>query len=231
MTRLLVVEDDQSLREGLRTVLEKAGYSVTTAVRGVDALRELRAEPPDLVVLDLMLPELDGSYVLEQARAEGFSGPVIILSARDSVEDKIRGLRTGADDYVTKPFELEELLARIAARLRRSTDRRTFQFGEIVVDLDAHTVFRGSRPVHLTPKEFDLLAVFVESPDRVLERGDILERVWGPDYRGTHRTVDNFVRALRTKLEDNPEQPKHLLTVHARGYRFSPNPAATRSPD
>ncbi len=219
---LLVVEDDQTLREGLRRVLEKSGYRVSTAVRGIDALRLIREEAPDLVVLDLMLPGLDGTYVLEKIREEGFTAPVIILSARDSVEDRIRGLRTGADDYVTKPFDLEELLARIAVRLRRSYEPRIARFGDVVVDAGARSVTRGGREVHLTPKEFDLLAYFVEHPGEALSRGRILEDVWGPDYRGTRRTVDNFVRALRAKLEEDPEDPRFFLTVRARGYRFDP---------
>ncbi len=219
---LLVVEDDQTLREGLRRVLEKSGYRVSTAVRGIDALRLIREEPPDLVVLDLMLPGLDGTYVLEKIRAEGFTAPVIILSARDSVEDRIRGLRTGADDYVTKPFDLEELLARIAVRLRRSYEPRVFRFGDVLVDAGARSVTRRGEEVHLTPKEFDLLVYFAEHPGEALSRGRILEDVWGADYRGTRRTVDNFVRALRAKLEDDPEEPRFFQTVRARGYRFDP---------
>ncbi len=219
---LLVVEDDQTLREGLRRVLEKSGYRVSTAVRGIDALRLIREEPPDLVVLDLMLPGLDGTYVLEKIRSEGFTAPVIILSARDSVEDRIRGLRTGADDYVTKPFDLEELLARIAVRLRRSYEPRLFRFGDVVVDAGARSVTRGGEELHLTPKEFDLLVYFAEHPGEALSRGKILEDVWGADYRGTRRTVDNFVRALRAKLEDDPEEPRFFQTVRARGYRFDP---------
>ncbi|UCF67726.1 MAG: response regulator transcription factor [Acidobacteriota bacterium] len=220
--RLLVVEDDESLREGLRVVLEKAGYEVRTAIRGQDALQQIREDPPDLVVLDLMLPGLDGSFVLERARRDGFTAPVIILSARASVEDRIWGLRKGADDYVTKPFDLGELLARINARLRRAHGEHELGFGDIVVDLAARRVVRRGEAVHLTPKEFDLLALLVMHPDRALNRGRILDEVWGNDYQGTRRTVDNFVRSLRIKLEDDPENPRFLLTVRARGYRFDP---------
>ncbi|RMG45667.1 MAG: DNA-binding response regulator [Acidobacteria bacterium] len=223
--RILVVEDDATLREGLRMVLERAGYQVRTAVRGEEALKQIREEPPDLVVLDLMLPGLDGTYVLQRARKEGFTAPVVILSARTSVEDRIYGLRSGADDYVTKPFELDELLARIAVRLRRTHAPERVRFGDTVVDLTARRVTRGGEEIHLTPKEFDLLAFFVTRPGRVVSRGTILEEVWGPDYRGTRRTVDNFVRSLRTKLESDPESPRHFLTVRARGYRFEPGPA------
>ncbi len=219
---LLVVEDDQSLRDGLRVVLEQAGYQVSTAVRGEDALKLIRASPPDLVVLDLMLPGLDGRYVLERSRAEGFTAPVIILSARDSLEDKLRGLDTGADDYVTKPFEIEELLARIMVRLRSAAPLRRFAFGEFVVDLDAGELHRNGKLLHLTPKEFDLLAFFLQNPNHALSRSRILEQVWGQDYRGTGRTVDNFVRGLRTKIEQDPERPRFLRTVRARGYRFNP---------
>ncbi len=221
-TRLLIVEDDRSLREGLKIVLEQAGYDVETAIRGQDALRTIREQPPDLVILDLMLPGLDGSYVLEKARQEGFTAPVIILSARDSLEDKIHGFDTGADDYVTKPFELEELLARVMVRLRSSEQSRRFVFGQTVVDLEARRIQRGDEEIHLTPKEFDLLALFLDNPERALSRSRILEEVWGTDYRGTGRTVDNFVRGLRTKIESDPDNPRFLRTVRARGYRFSP---------
>jgi DNA-binding response OmpR family regulator len=218
----LVVEDDQSLREGLRTVLERAGYRVSTAIRGQEALRIIREAPPDLVILDLMLPGLDGSFVLERSRQEGFRAPVIIVSARDKVADKIQGLRTGADDYVTKPFDLEELLARIAVHLRRSHEEGEIRFGEVVVDLEAKRVRRAGAEIHLTPKEHDLLEYFLHHPGIALGRGKILDEVWGEDYSGTRRTVDNFVRALRTKLEPTPEEPRHFLTVWARGYRFEP---------
>ncbi len=220
--RLLVVEDDRTLREGLQASLERAGYEVRTAIRGMDALKAIREDPPDLVLLDLMLPGLDGTYVLEQARKEGFTSPVIILSARATLEEKIQGLGLGADDYVTKPFELEELLARIEVRLRRDRDEQKVHFGEVTVDLSARQITKKGEVVHLTPKEFDLLELFVHNRNRALSRGRILEEVWGNDYRGTRRTVDNFVRALRSKLEDDPEDPHFILTVRARGYRFSP---------
>lgn len=222
VARILVVEDDATLREGLRTVLSKAGYEVTTAIRGEAALKLIREEPFDLVVLDLMLPGLDGSYVLEHARREGFTAPVIILSARSSVEDRVRGLRTGADDYVVKPFDLGELLARIAVRLRRQSAAEAVRFGDVVVDPESRVVLRGGQEVHLTPKEFDLLLFFLQNRDRALGRGRILEEVWGTEYRGTRRTVDNFVRALRLKLEVTPDEPRFFHTVRARGYRFSP---------
>ena len=219
---ILVVEDDQSLRQGLRLVLERAGYRVRSAIRGHDALKIIRETPPDLVILDLMLPGIDGSFVLQRSRQEGFNAPVIILSARDSVADKIRGLHTGADDYVTKPFDLEELLARIAVRLRRADREGEAHFGDVTVDRVAREVRRGGVVVHLTPKEYDLLDYFLRRPRMALGRGKILEEVWGPEYTGTRRTVDNFVRALRTKLERSPDEPRHFLTVWARGYRFEP---------
>jgi two-component system, OmpR family, alkaline phosphatase synthesis response regulator PhoP len=223
---ILVVEDDQSLRAGLRVVLERAGYTVSVAIRGEEALRTIREAPPDLVILDLMLPGLDGNVVLKMARQEGFQAPVIIVSARDRVEDKIHGLHTGADDYVTKPFDLEELLARIAVRLRRAHAGGEVRFGDVVVDLSARQARRAGEIVHLTPKEFDLLEFFVAHAGIALGRGRILEEVWGADYQGTRRTVDNFVRALRIKLERDPEQPRHFVTVWARGYRFEQGSAS-----
>ncbi len=217
---VLVVEDDESLRNGLVRVLERAGYVVSAAVRGQDALKVIRETPPDLVLLDLMLPGLDGTFVLKKARQEGFAAPVIILSARDTVEDKIAGLHIGADDYVTKPFDLDELLARISVRLRRTLPVGEFRFGDVIVDRTARHVRRGGETIHLTPKEFDLLEFFIAHAGIALGRGRILEEVWGTDYQGTRRTVDNFVRGLRTKLEVDPEQPRHFVTVWARGYRF-----------
>ncbi len=223
--RILVVEDDSSLRDGLALVLRKNGYEVLTAIRGQDALKIVREQSLDLMILDLMLPGLDGSYVLEHARREGHLMPVIILSARTSVEDKIRGLRNGADDYVTKPFDLGELLTRVTVCLRRTRQPETVRVGELVVDLAARTATRRGEPLRLTPKEFDLLAFFLAQPGKALARGKILEEVWGSDYSGTKRTVDNFVRALRTKIEDDPEAPKYIQTVRARGYLFDPRGA------
>lgn len=224
LRHILVVEDDQTLREGLVRALEGAGYKTSSAVRGQDALARIRSAPPDLVVLDLMLPGMDGFFVLDKARAEGFSGPVIILSARNAPEDKIKGLDLGADDYVTKPFDLQELLARVAARFRRHDAPSEVRFGSIVVDREARQAFRSGQPVHLTPKEFDLLQLFLDHPRTALSRGRILEGVWGTGYEGTRRTVDNFVRALRAKLEEDPEDPRHFKTVWARGYAFEPTP-------
>lgn len=220
--RILVVEDDASLRDGLALVLKRGGYDVLTAIRGQDALKIIRETVLDLMILDLMLPGLDGSYVLEQARREGFTFPVVILSARSSVEDKIRGLRTGADDYVTKPFDLQELLMRVAVCLRRTRQPELVRFGPVTIDLAARMAQKGGEEVHLTPKEFDLLAFFLANPGKALGRGKILEEVWGGDYTGTRRTVDNFVRALRAKFEEDPERPRYFQTVRARGYLFDP---------
>lgn len=220
--RILIVEDDASLRLGLELALGREGYLVLTAYRGLDALKIIREQPIDLVLLDLMLPGLDGTFVLRQAREEGFTMPVIILSARSSVEDKIQGLSTGADDYVTKPFDLKELMARIAARLRRTGEPGATRFGTLQIDFDARLVAKEGQEVHLTPKEYDLLEFLIRNAGRAVGRGKILEEVWGSDYRGTRRTVDNFVRSLRAKLEDDPEAPRLILTVRASGYRFDP---------
>lgn len=219
---ILIIEDEAKVAKALRTGLETEGYEVTAAATGEDGYFLATTRSFDLVVLDLMLPGLDGSYVLEHARREGFTAPVIILSARSSVEDRIRGLRTGADDYVVKPFDLGELLARIAVRLRRQSAVELARFGDVVVDPESRVVSRGGEEVHLTPKEFDLLLFFIGNPYRALARGRILEEVWGTEYRGTRRTVDNFVRALRLKLEEVPDEPRFFHTVRARGYRFSP---------
>jgi DNA-binding response OmpR family regulator len=223
---ILVVEDDPALRSGLVMNLSEVGYTVRAEARGDRALESILADPPDLVLLDLILPGLDGMQVLRRMRRDGYLGPVIILSARDTNPDKIRGLDDGADDYVTKPFDLEELLARVAAALRRERIRigaeNVVSWDDVTVDLAAHRVERAGEIEHLTPREFDLLSFLIRNPGRTYSRADLLESIWGMDYGGTLRTVDNFVRALRVKLERDPQRPEHFVTVRGHGYRFDP---------
>lgn len=221
---VLVIEDDRTLARGLVMNLELEGFRVLHAADGEAGLRLALAESPDLIVLDLMLPGLDGFGVVAALRERGRATPVVVLSARGEVSDKVEALARGADGYLTKPFSLRELVARIRAALRRPSwdaghDRRV-RFGDIEVALDRREVLRAGAPVALTAREFDLLAFLVAHPGRVYARERLLDAVWGYDYEGTTRTVDNFVRRLRVKLEADPSQPRHLVTAHGEGYRF-----------
>jgi len=222
--RILVVEDDRAVREGLRLNLELAGYRVSGAADGVDGMRMAFDERPDLIVLDVMLPGWSGLDILAELRARGVEVPVLILSARGTTDNKVEGLNIGADDYLAKPFELAELLARVEAMLRR---RRTagraappIAFGDVVVDRQHRLVTVGGREVALSAKEFDLLLMLADTPGRPRSRGEILDRVWGWGYEGSARTVDNFILSLRQKLEADPARPRHILTVRQVGYKL-----------
>jgi DNA-binding response OmpR family regulator len=228
---VLVIEDDPTIREVLSYHLARAGHEVVTAADGVAALQALRAHEPDLVLLDLMLPRMAGLDVLRQLRYE-HATPVIIVSARAEEAEKIAGLNTGADDYVTKPFSVAELMARVQAALRRSAVRGTevtavdVGGGVIEVDAERHEVRRRGELVHLTPKEFELLAFLLRHANRVCSRDAILNAVWGYGYEGDTRTVDVHMHWLRQKLEDDPAHPEHLVTVRNYGYKFLPRPSS-----
>jgi DNA-binding response OmpR family regulator len=225
--RVLVVEDDETLRTALRYALTREGFEVLTAADGPAGLRAALSERPHLVVLDLMLPGMDGLEVCRRVRAAS-EVPVLILTARADEVDKVVGLELGADDYVTKPFSMRELVARVRALLRRSPASNGHDAPEVLsgagttVDLRARTVRRGETPIDLNPKEFDLLVFFLRHPNHVLSREQILDSVWGYDFAGGTRTVDVHVRWLREKIEKNPSQPVHLQTVRGSGYRFVP---------
>ncbi len=221
--RILVVEDDLAILTGLSMNLKFEGYEVLQAQDGRQGLARALDEAPDLMVLDLMLPELNGFEVLRELRQRGRDTPVVVLSAKSAETDKILGLDLGADDYVVKPFGLQELLARIKAVLRRRFPAATQQpvgFGDVQVDLPAKTVTRDGQPVELTAQEFKLLAHFLAHPGRTFSREELLGAAWGFHYEGSARTVDNFMRQLRMKLEPDPESPRHFLTVRGLGYRF-----------
>jgi DNA-binding response OmpR family regulator len=221
--RILVVEDDLAILTGLSMNLRFEGYEVLQAQDGRQGLARALDEAPDLVVLDLMLPELNGYEVLKELRQRGRDTPVVVLSAKGSEHDKILGLNLGADDYVVKPFGLQELLARIKAVLRRrfpSATQPPLSFGDVLVDPVAKTVTRAGQPVELTAQEFKLLAHFLAHPGRTFSREELLSAAWGYDYQGSARTVDNFMRQLRLKLEPDPEEPRHFVTVRGLGYRF-----------
>lgn len=223
---ILVVEDDRALREGLAMNFRLRGYRVLAAADGAAGLAAAFDARPDLVVLDLMLPALDGLEILAELRTHEVDVPVLVLSARGRLDDKVRGLRLGADDYLAKPFELPELLARVEALLRRRRTARRREspvsFGEVTVDPAARRVTVAGREVAVSAKEFDLLHLLATSPGRVHSREAILERVWGFAFEGTARTVDNFIHALRRKLEVDPGRPRHIVTVRNVGYRLEP---------
>ncbi|HJQ41086.1 MAG TPA: response regulator transcription factor [Thermoanaerobaculia bacterium] len=220
---ILVIEDNEELAFGLQTNLEIEGYEVHVAADGNSGLEAARTLHPHLLVLDLMLPGPDGFRVLRSIREEGLHVPVLILTARAEEVDKVRGLKLGADDYVTKPFGILEFLARVEALLRRSAAplaRRTSRFGEIVIDRDARAVFRRGERVSLKPKEFDLLVALFDRDERAVSRLELVRDVWGYSDSVITRTVDTHVAELRRKLEDDPRIPAHILTVQRYGYRL-----------
>ena len=222
---ILVIEDDPSITMGLELNLQAEGYRVILAHDGEDGLAKARQEEVDLLILDVMLPRLNGFEVLRMLRGEGSEIPVLMLSARGAEIDKVMGLELGAEDYVTKPFGVAELLARVRAILRREGKGRggrgvVLRSGVLEINPDTRQVVRDGKEVELTATEFDVLLCLVEAKGRVLSREQIQAHVWGRNHHGTTRTVDNFLLQLRAKLEDDPAEPKHLVTVRGVGYRF-----------
>ena len=221
--RILVVEDDLSILTGVSMSLRFEGYEVLQAQDGRAGLQKTIDENPDLLVLDLMMPQMNGYEVLEELRTRGNQTPIVVLSAKGLERDRIVGLNLGADDYVVKPFSLDELLARIRAVLRRrypSIVEALVKFANTVVDLRAKTVTNGGAPVELTAQEFKLLAHFVGHIGRTFSRDELLAGAWGYGYEGTARTVDNFISQLRQKFEVDADDPQHFKTVRGLGYRF-----------
>lgn len=224
--RVLVVEDDETLRFALAHNLKREGYTVVQAARGDDALKLAREDPPDLIVLDVMLPGIDGIQVCRLLRRDT-DVPIIMLTALGGESDRVAGLDIGADDYMAKPFGVRELMARIRALLRRSGPRAApdtgpslIISGDVALDRDRREVKRGDRLLSLKPKEYDLLLFFLQHPGRLLSREQILDEVWGYDFYGGPRTVDVHVRWLRQKIENDPGEPKRLRTVRGSGYLF-----------
>jgi two-component system, OmpR family, alkaline phosphatase synthesis response regulator PhoP len=228
MYRILLIEDNQDLCFGLRNNLEIEGYTVDTAGSGRTGLQAFLLAHPDLVILDLMLPELDGFRVLRTLREQGDATPILILTAKGEEADKVRGLRMGADDYVTKPFGLLELLARVEALLRRASPKgihasptsEVQRFGSIEVDPHTRTVRREAEDIVLAPKEFDLLLALLRAGGGAVSRLSLLQQVWGYSSAVVSRTVDTHIAELRRKLEDDPSSPRHILTVRKMGYRI-----------
>ncbi len=224
--RVLLIEDDPAIVAGLELNLALEGYEVLTAADGEAGYRRALEERPDLVLLDVMLPGINGLEVLRRLREIDADVPVLILTARGEEGDRVLGLQLGADDYISKPFHLPELRARINAALRRQRLRAAghsvVAFGDVRVDLDRHQVTRAGRSVPMTAREFALLAYFLRNPERALTREILLDEVWQTEYL-TQRTIDNFVGRLRAKLEPDPDRPRYFLTVRGVGYRFEPS--------
>ncbi|HET9496059.1 MAG TPA: response regulator transcription factor [Chloroflexia bacterium] len=250
--KILVVDDEKTLRDMLEYNLRREGFSVLTAADGAQAVKLASEQRPDLIILDIMLPAMSGFDVVREVRRQA-TVPILLLSAREEEIDKVLGLELGADDYLTKPFSLRELLARVRAMLRRSaiigvaqaqegtvvpgrqplalSERETppvLSAGDLEIDLGRRSVTLAGSPVSLKPKEFDLLAFLASNPQHVFSREVLLDRVWGYDYVGGTRTVDVHVRWLRTKLEADPGEPQYIQTVYGVGYRFG-QPVAARS--
>ncbi|MDQ2749763.1 MAG: response regulator transcription factor [Actinomycetota bacterium] len=224
MTRVLVVEDEESFSDALSYMLRREGYEVEVAATGPDALTAFDRAGADMVLLDMMLPGLSGTEVCRSLRAKSHV-PIIIVTARDSEVDKVVGLELGADDYVTKPFSSRELVARIRAVLRRGAEPdelmpSTVEVGPVRMDVERHVVSVDGTQTPMPLKEFDLLELLLRNAGRVLTRGQLIDRVWGADYVGDTKTLDVHVKRLRSKIEPDPANPKHLITVRGLGYKF-----------
>jgi two-component system response regulator RegX3 len=224
MAKVLVVEDEQSLREALVFFLEKEGHEVLVAVDGEEAIRVFESSGADIILLDLMLPKIDGNQVCKQIRQTS-NVPIIMLTAKDSEIDKIVGLEIGADDYITKPYSTRELLARIKAVLRRQVEPpltvgSVLIAGELRLDSDRHVVTLNGNTLTLPLKEFELLELLMENVNRVLTRGQIIDRVWGSNYFGDTKTLDVHIKRLRSKVEEDPARPKYIQTVRGLGYKL-----------
>ena len=226
MKRILVIEDEPQMLLGLRDNLELEGYDVQTAADGDEGLARAASFNPDLVILDVMLPKKNGFDVCRELRARSNATPIVMLTARSAETDKVLGLELGADDYVTKPFSITELLARVRAVLRRSGSQKTaavsdnVRIGEIDIDFKLHQARKGKVRIEFTAREFDLLRYFVQHIGQVVTREQILNEVWGYEEFPTTRTIDNFVAKLRQKIERAPHAPEHILTIHGSGYKF-----------
>ena len=224
MQRILLVEDEKSILDPLADFLKLQGYEVLCAVDGVDGLEMALHRQPDLVLLDLMLPGMDGFDVCRAVRAQGLTMPIIMLTAKGEESDKVAGLELGADDYVTKPFSVRELHARIRARLRRGNGQiepiDTYAFGDVTVDFKTREVLKAGEPRQLAVMEFDLLRYLIEHRGEVVPRTQLLNDVWGYDRFPTTRTIDTHILNLRRKLETDPHNPDYFLTIHGVGYRF-----------
>ncbi|MCC6342662.1 MAG: response regulator transcription factor [Bryobacterales bacterium] len=221
--KLLIVEDEPEMALGLRDNFEFEGYTVSTAADGEEGLRKALAEGPDLILLDIMLPRMSGLDVCRALRRRGVTTPILMLTARTQEQNVVEGLETGADDYIAKPFSIRELVARVRAHLRRSAPTPCpdeYEFGGIHLDFRNYQATRGGEPLLLSPREFELLRFFVRHRGEVVTREQLLEQVWDITSRIMTRTVDNHIAKLRQKVEDEPSDPRWIVTVHRSGYKF-----------
>ncbi len=225
---ILVVEDEPTILAGLTDLLEGEGYRVVKATNGEGALRKYRAEAPGIILLDIMIPEKSGYDVCREIRSRDPATPILILTAKGQEVDKVVGLELGADDYIVKPFGTDELLARIRAAIRRVNvrprkqreDRSPFGFGSVEIDPRTLTGKKGKETFPMTPREIEILRFMIERAGEAIHRFDFLDEIWGMSYEGTTRTLDQHIVQLRKKIEDDPAEPRHILTIHGVGYRF-----------
>jgi len=224
MSKILVIEDDLTILEGINDTLKFHGYTVIEAHNGQNGLRLAREEQPDLIILDIMLPDHDGFEILKKIRETDRELPVIMLTARSQETDKLLGFELGADDYVTKPFSVKVLMARIKAVLKRSGGRSNhdapIRIGDAFINLKNFEIKKGGETFQLSPKECHILKLLAQNPNEVITRERIIDEVWGEDYFPSPRTIDNFILKLRTKIEEDPKNPDHILTVHGAGYKL-----------
>jgi len=224
MSRIIVIEDDRAILRGLKDNLEYESYEVLTATDGEQGYRLIREHHPDLIVLDLMIPKMDGYELCRKVRSEGMAVPILMLTARSEEMDRVHGLDIGADDYVTKPFSVPELLARIRAILRRAQPPtalpENLRFDDVFVDFTCFDARKGKELLKLSRKEFGVLRLLAAQVGQVITRNELLDEVWGHECYPTTRTVDNHIASLRAKLEDDPSKPRHLVTVHGIGYKL-----------
>lgn len=223
MEKILIVEDDVVMLRGLKDNFEYNGFRVSTASDGETGLNKALGEKPDLILLDLMLPKINGYEICRLLRREGLDMPILILTAKSQESDVVLGLDLGADDYITKPFSIRELLARVEAflRRRRKQETRVYAFGGFILNIESHVLLKGDEAVKLSPKEFKLLHFFLQNEGRALSRDAIMNSVWGYDSQVTSRSIDRFVTTLRNKLEPDPANPKFIHTIRELGYKFT----------
>lgn len=224
--KILIVDDEEHIIELIKFNLENAGYETLTATNGIDALRIVREENPRLILLDIMLPGMDGYDICKEIRKDNAIAniPVIMITAKGEEVDKILGLELGADDYITKPFSIRELIARVKALIRRtgtSMPDHTYKFSNISIDFNKHEILKDDTKIDLTLKEFELLEILIKNKGRVMTRDFLLDKIWGYEYIGETRTVDVHIRHLRQKVEDDDKNPKYIETVRGIGYRFN----------
>ncbi len=224
LQRILIVEDEPDMAMGLRDNFEYEGYEVAVAADGQQGLNRAIADRPDLIVLDVMLPQMSGLDVCRQLRGQGMDVPIIMLTARGQEIDKIVGLEMGADDYVTKPFSIKELLARVRAHLRRTSKQvaelENYKFGDVVLEFKKYQATRNGQPMEFSPREFELMKYFIQHRGETVTRDQLLDEVWGYDNYPFTRTVDNHIAKLRQKIEPTPADPQYIITVHRVGYKF-----------